>query len=97
MRGYRSPLGGLQADRPDPEAVKRAGWQGQRILVVALDDVRLDGFQREFVKQIGELLYGNHSTGSTGPLSGQGSTDSTASSARRGRRSARTQGGQHHV
>jgi hypothetical protein len=55
---YRCPLGKLQPGNPDPEDVKREGWQEQEILVVSLRDKRLDFFQREFVKQIGEKLYG---------------------------------------
>ena len=38
--------------------VKRDGWQKHQILVVALDDDRLGMIDREFVKQIGNRLYG---------------------------------------
>ena len=55
---YRCPLGRLTESRDDPEEIKREGWQEQKILVVHVDDYRLTGFQREFVKQIGESLYG---------------------------------------
>lgn len=55
---YRCPLGRLLPTKPDPEQVKREGWREQEILVVSLNDERLDFFQREFVKQIGEKLYG---------------------------------------
>lgn len=61
--GYRCPLGSLQPTKPDPEKVKREGWREQKILVVSLQDERLDFFQREFVKQIGEKLYGASATG----------------------------------
>lgn len=65
MRGYRCPLGSLQPSKPDPEQVKRDGWREQSILVVSLEDQRLDYFQREFVKQIGEKLYGASTNGNS--------------------------------
>lgn len=55
---YQGALGKLQAEPMDVDTVKRDGWRKQRILVVHEDDERLDGFQREFVRQIGERLYG---------------------------------------
>ncbi len=55
---YRCPLARLQPERPDPEKIKRDGWREQGILVVAVDDWRLDIVEREFVRQIGEHLYG---------------------------------------
>ena len=42
----------------DAEAVKRDGWNRQGILVVSRDDTRLDWVQRESVRQIGDMLYG---------------------------------------
>lgn len=62
---YRCPLGALQPSKPDPEQVKREGWREQSILVVSLEDQRLDYFQREFVKQIGEKLYGASTNGNS--------------------------------
>ena len=59
MNGYRCPLASLQPSRPDTEQIKRDGWQKHQILVVALDDDRLGMIDREFVKQIGEKLYGS--------------------------------------
>lgn len=56
--GYRCPLASLQPSRPDTEQIKREGWQDQGILVVSLDDERLGMIDREFVKQIGNRLYG---------------------------------------
>ena len=55
---YRCPLGPMQPDPPEPEAVKREGWQSQRILVVCEDDRRLDVSERAFVRHLGERLYG---------------------------------------
>lgn len=57
----RCILGRLQSDRPDPEAIKRDGWQQQQILVVAVSDGRLNWLEREQVRQIGEKLYGTRS------------------------------------
>jgi hypothetical protein len=59
VTGYRCPLASLQPSRPDTEQIKREGWQEQGILVVSVDDHRLDFVQREFVKQMGEKLYGS--------------------------------------
>ena len=59
MTGYRCPLASLQPSSPDTEQIKREGWQEQGILVVSVDDHRLDFVQREFVKQMGEKLYGS--------------------------------------
>ncbi|WP_019561408.1 hypothetical protein [Caldimonas manganoxidans] len=55
---YRCPLGRLQPESMDVEAVKRRGWREQRLLVVSLDDDRLDWMERELIRQIGERLYG---------------------------------------
>ena len=51
-------LGRLMPIRIDSEAIKRQGWRDQKILVVSLDDPRLDLVDREFVRQIGAHLYG---------------------------------------
>jgi len=59
-RPPRCALGGMAAENMDADAIKRAGWREQKILVVSADDRRLDFVQREFVKQIGEMLYGSH-------------------------------------
>lgn len=56
---YRCPLGRLQPERPDPEAVKKTGWRQDHILVVSESDERLDFVEREFVRRIGERLYGS--------------------------------------
>ncbi len=45
-------------DRASPEFVKRNGWRDQKILVVSADDDRLTWPEREFIRQIGEKLYG---------------------------------------
>ena len=56
---YRCALG-RSMDRVDPDQIKREGWRDQHILVVAQNDERLDFVEREFVKRIGERLYGAH-------------------------------------
>ena len=55
---YRCPLGRLQPDTTDLDAMKRNGWRDQHILVVNESDVRLDFIEREIVRRIGERLYG---------------------------------------
>ena len=55
---YRCPLGRLQPNITDLEAMKRNGWRDQHILVVKDTDDRLDMVEREFIRAIGERLYG---------------------------------------
>ena len=55
---YRCPLGRLQPQTSDLEAIKQTGWRDQHILVVSEEDARLDFIEREFVRRIGERLYG---------------------------------------
>jgi hypothetical protein len=52
---------GYGGGRASPEVVKRSGWRDQRILVVNADDARLTWPEREFVRQIGNKLYGSQS------------------------------------
>lgn len=60
---YRCPLGRLQPNVTDLEAMKRNGWRDQHILVVKDDDTRLDMIEREFIRAIGERLYGGQRRG----------------------------------
>lgn len=55
----RCTLAMLIAEPMNKDAVKRDGWQQHQILVVSLDDERLGMIDKEFVKQIGERLYGS--------------------------------------
>ena len=55
---YRCPLGRLQPQTTNLEAIKQSGWQDQHILVVSEQDDRLDFVEREFVRRLGERLYG---------------------------------------
>ena len=50
---------GYGGSRASPEVVKRSGWRNQRILVVSADDARLTWPEREFIRQIGDKLYGS--------------------------------------
>jgi hypothetical protein len=54
----RWSLAGFGGERASPEFVKRNGWRDQKILVVSADDNRLTWPEREFIRQIGEKLYG---------------------------------------
>lgn len=60
---YRCPLGRAQGNSPDLEAIKRDGWQEQHILVIAEDDARLDFMEREFIRRLGQRLYGGRHHG----------------------------------
>ena len=60
---YRCPLGRLQPETTDLEAMKQRGWHEQRILVVNVADERLDFIEREIVRRIGERLYGGQRDG----------------------------------
>ena len=55
---YRCPLGRLQPQITDLDAIKEQGWRDQHILVVNAEDARLDFFERALVQRIGERLYG---------------------------------------
>jgi len=55
---YQCPLGRLQPQVTDLDAVKRTGWREQHILVVSDTDERLDFVEQAFVKRIGERLFG---------------------------------------
>ena len=55
---YRCPLGNAQPSPPDVDAIKRNGWRNDHILVVHATDERLDFVEREFIRRIGERLYG---------------------------------------
>jgi hypothetical protein len=56
---YQSPLGRMQPTPVDLDAVKQRGWQDQHILVVSETDERLDFFERQLIRRIGERLYGS--------------------------------------
>ena len=47
---YRCPLARLLPEPTDLEAIKRAGWRDQGILVVSVSDARLDWVERELLR-----------------------------------------------
>jgi hypothetical protein len=49
--------------RRPPEDVKRDGWREQGLLAVSVDDQRLSWPEREFIRQIGDKLYGDRTSG----------------------------------
>ena len=55
---YRCPLGDLQPTTPDLDDVKREGWRNDHILVVSEHDERLDWIEKQFVRRLGDRLYG---------------------------------------
>ena len=42
----------------DYEALKRRGYRDQGIIVAKISDPRLDDFDRQYLKNLGEKLYG---------------------------------------
>ena len=58
---YPSPLGRMQPNSVDLDAIKQSGWQEQHILVVSDSDERLDFIERQLIRRIGERLYGDKS------------------------------------
>ena len=61
----RCALARLQPQVADLDAIKRTGWKEQHILVVGANDGRLNTVERDFVRRIGQKLYG-YSGGSNG-------------------------------
>ena len=55
---YQCPLGRMQPQITDLEAVKRNGWREQHLLVVSDTDERLNFMERQLVRAIGERLFG---------------------------------------
>ena len=54
----RCPLGSIQPIQMDAEGIKRTAWQMQSILVVSIDDWRLDFVDRQFIERIAGRIYG---------------------------------------
>jgi hypothetical protein len=57
---------GYGGERRSPEEVKRDGWREQGLLVVDPNDQRLSWPDREFIRQLGEKLYGSRKEGCHG-------------------------------
>jgi hypothetical protein len=49
---------GYGGTRREPEEIKREGWREQGVLVIDENDHRLTWPDREFIRQLGEKLYG---------------------------------------
>jgi hypothetical protein len=62
MRWLARGYGGV---RHPAEEVKRDGSREQGLLAVSVDDHRLSWPEREFIRQIGDKLYGNRAPGIT--------------------------------
>jgi hypothetical protein len=54
----RSPLGEIQPLPVDAEAIKRAAWIEQGILIISKHDARLGWCEAQEVKNLGDKLYG---------------------------------------
>jgi hypothetical protein len=61
MNGPRPPrcaLARIMSEPMDKDAIKVEGWHDQGILVISKDDARLNMIEREFVRIIGDKIYG---------------------------------------
>ena len=56
---------GYGGTRRPPADVKRDGWREQGLLAVSIDDQRLTWPEREFIRQLGEKLYGKNGSTET--------------------------------
>ena len=52
-------LGRIQPKLIDAEKIKREGWNNDGILVVKVDDERLNWAEKELIRQIGDKIYKN--------------------------------------
>ncbi len=57
-RPYQCPLGKAQPTPINLDAIKKSGWLEQHILVISDEDDLLDFIEREFIRRIGNRLYG---------------------------------------
>lgn len=53
----KCPLGAIQAEPMDTEAIKREAWLQEGILVISRHDVRLGWDDAQLVKNLGDKLY----------------------------------------
>lgn len=54
----RCPLGAIQAEPMDAEAIKRAAWKDQGILVLSIHDIRLGWDEAQYLKALGDRIHG---------------------------------------
>lgn len=57
MSGYRSPLGRMLPNTMNVEELKRRGYREDGIVVIDLNNDRLDVIEREVVRQWAERRY----------------------------------------
>jgi len=62
MSDYRCPLGTIQPVPMDIERIKADAWENDGILVIRVNDPRLNWAEQEQVKQLGDKLYGTTRT-----------------------------------
>lgn len=55
----KCPLGAIQPNTMDTEAIKRDAWRNDGILVLSRHDVRLSWTEAQELKNLGDRLYGN--------------------------------------
>ena len=63
---YQSPLGRIQPEKIDPEKLKRQAFEKDGILVVSINDDRLNWPEKEIIKQIGNKIYQTKPQGKNG-------------------------------
>ena len=51
-------LAKLIPETKDIEEIKHSAWNNQGILVINVNDDRLNWYERQLVKQLGEKIYG---------------------------------------
>lgn len=54
---YQSPLGKIQAKQIDQEKIKKQAFENDGILVININDERLNWPEKEIIKQIGNRIY----------------------------------------
>lgn len=54
----RCPLGAIQPSVIDTEQIKADAWNNEGILVLSWNDPRLDWFEAQTLKNIGDKIYG---------------------------------------
>lgn len=54
----RCPLGAIQPNQVDAEAIKRQAWERDGILVVSIDNPALDWTDRKLLENIARRIYG---------------------------------------
>ncbi|CUW39692.1 protein of unknown function [Magnetospirillum sp. XM-1] len=70
MTHVRTSLDRVLTARRDPDKVKRDGWHEVGVLAVSVDDGRLDAFERQFLINLGNRLYGPRNGGDGAVVTG---------------------------